>query len=208
MIIDFEPTPIYSEQLGYLDWRNFERELGVVLKEATFSQPDTPCTGTTYVSTPEGEDPHSTNILKEGFDFYRTKEFILYNLRKYLVSIGSTDLMNIDITSSWVVKAPPGSHTLVHNQGHSGITGYVYLKVPARSGNTYFRNPKDVGNYNNSIYRNSNYSMVDYDIKTKQGQILMFPGWLDHGVSLNKSEEESLWLVFNLELIPREENYG
>ena len=40
-------------------------------------------------------------------------------------------------------------------------------------------------------------------MNTEEGSLLMFPGWLEHGVTQNLSNEDRIVISFNLKLIPK-----
>ena len=46
-------------------------------------------------------------------------------------------------------------------------------------------------------------SISDIVSPCRQGSLLMFPGWLEHGVTQNLSNEDRIVISFNLKLIPK-----
>ena len=81
--------------------------------------------------------------------------------------------------------------TNLHNHNKSYVSAVVYLKLPKGSGNIVFR-PR----YNQ--YDNSAYSST---FKPEEGTYFIFPGYLDHFVTRNQSDEKRISLSINFEKV-------
>lgn len=79
--------------------------------------------------------------------------------------------------------------TNLHNHNTSYVSAVVYLKLPEGSGDIVFR-PR----YNQ--YDNVAYSST---FKPEEGTYFIFPGYLDHFVTRNQSEEKRVSLSINFE---------
>tara|TARA_R100000995_G_scaffold82389_1_gene56268 strand:- start:1244 stop:1816 length:573 start_codon:yes stop_codon:yes gene_type:complete len=88
----------------------------------------------------------------------------------------------------------------LHNHSGAFLSGVFYVKIPKNSGKLYFQNvkashdncfkSKTLNTYNK--YR-SNY----YNITPKENLLVLFPGWLDHLVESNNSNENRISISFN-----------
>ena len=81
--------------------------------------------------------------------------------------------------------------TNTHNHGNSYVSAVLYLSVPKGSGSLVFV-PR-LNQYDNSMYKSS--------IEPEKGSYYMFPGYLDHYVTRNKSQEKRVSISFNFKKI-------
>jgi len=115
----------------------------------------------------------------------------------------------------WANINYPGSYNKQHIHPNSQWSGVYYVKVPKDSGNLYVEDPRPGPNI--LLPRRLNglprplWRVVIYE--AIEGQLIMFPGWLSHGVEINESKEkgEKGWRVsvsFNFIQINKEGNVG
>ena len=115
------------------------------------------------------------------------------HLKKYCSSIGY-NLNNYKISSSWFSLFNRGNYGHLHSHGFSDISGVYYLKTNGNDGNIYFETPNPF--LDSSIcYRELSNTVV---YKPKEGELLLFPGWLKHGISKNTTDNERVSLSFNI----------
>ena len=99
------------------------------------------------------------------------------------------------ITSSWMALNTPGTFAQQHSHSYSDISGVYYFKTNGHDGSIYFENPvrTHVGGF------------ITHRINTKVGtlpevgKIIMFPGWLEHGVDFNTTEDDRISISFNID---------
>ena len=77
--------------------------------------------------------------------------------------------------------------TNTHNHGNAYVSAVLYLSVPKGSGSLVFV-PR-LNQYDNSMYK--------YSISPEKGSYYMFPGYLDHYVTRNESQEKRVSISFN-----------
>jgi uncharacterized protein (TIGR02466 family) len=115
----------------------------------------------------------------------------------------------------WANVNYPGSYNKQHIHPNSQWSGVYYVKVPENSGDLFVEDPRPGANI--VLPRRLNglpkalWRVVIYP--AIEGQIIMFPAWLPHGVELNESQEkgEKGWRVsvsFNFIQINKEGNPG
>jgi len=90
----------------------------------------------------------------------------------------------------------PGGSTPLHHHGPSVVAISTYLNQPENSGYIEFKNPLE---YHNTCYP---YPIDDEisnwkEVKTKTGDVVMFPGWLRHRTQQNRSNENRWVLTTN-----------
>ena len=82
----------------------------------------------------------------------------------------------------WFNLAEPSEITGVHDHVHDAcISGVFYLRVPPKSGNLFFREEGE----------------EDFVLESIEGEIVLFPSMLRHGVAENLSSEIRISLAFN-----------
>ena len=129
------------------------------------------------------------------------KKFCEQQLKIYIEEIEGVDtnLAGLRITQSWLNKTKPGEYHHSHSHPNSYLSGVLYITcLPNDSIN--FDNRSE-GNYNSMRFQmnkitawNSNGAVVN----VKEGDLIIFPSWVPHGVSFNETEnKERISLAFN-----------
>ena len=99
----------------------------------------------------------------------------------------------------WANINYPGSYNKQHMHPNSQWSGVYYVKVPENSGRLFIEDPRSgpniilprrVKNLPKALWRVVVYPAIE-------GQMIMFPAWLPHGVEMNESKEkgEKGWRV-------------
>ena len=99
----------------------------------------------------------------------------------------------------WANINYPGSYNKQHMHPNASWSGAYYVKVPKKSGNLFVEDPRPGPNIilprrleglPKALWRVVIYPAIE-------GQIIMFPAWLPHGVEVNASKEkgEKGWRV-------------
>lgn len=107
------------------------------------------------------------------------------------------------ITQSWVNKNSPGEATHIHAHPNSIVSGVYYMDIPESSGIIRFHRTKHNTTYYmeptvDSTHAAGNFWAYDFiDITVKNGDILLFPSWLQHSVPKNPTEEVRWCVAFN-----------
>lgn len=105
---------------------------------------------------------------------------------------------------AWVNISPPGASNKVHFHANCHFSGvyYISLKAP-ECGSIYFRDPR-VSNrmLTYPIERQTEFTAEDVHMKVEAGRMYVFPGWLEHGVEVNESDEDRVGISFNVLATP------
>ena len=99
----------------------------------------------------------------------------------------------------WANINYPGSYNKDHVHPNSQWSGVYYVKVPKNSGHLFVEDPRPgpnllsprrVDGLPRALWRALSYPAIE-------GQMIMFPAWLPHGVQINNSKEkgEKGWRV-------------
>ena len=111
----------------------------------------------------------------------------------------------------WANINYPGAYNKHHNHPNSQWSGVYYVKVPKNSGSLFVEDPRPGPNIMmprrlkgipKALWRVVIYPAIE-------GQMIMFPAWLSHGVEINESKEkgEKGWRIsvsFNFIQIDKE----
>jgi len=94
---------------------------------------------------------------------------------------------DITCTSYWGHIHDYNMSTNTHNHGKAYVSAVLYLSVPEGSGDLVFV-PR-LNQYDSSMYKSS--------FPPRERCYYMFPGYLDHYVTRNKSQEKRISISFN-----------
>lgn len=95
--------------------------------------------------------------------------------------------------TSWITSNSKGEYSPVHNHLNADISGVYYYQTNENDGSIFFVTPTLA--MTNSIF--TKFSDNIY-VKPEEGKLLMFPGWLQHGVSTNTTDSVRSSLAFNV----------
>lgn len=104
------------------------------------------------------------------------------------------------VESMWININHPYSYNSNHIHPNSYISGVYYVKVPENSGNLVLRHPSNLI----SIFTPSDvikqFNLLNsskWNIEPKDGDLVMFPSWIEHEVTQNISGEDRISIAFN-----------
>mgnify|MGYP006282474771 CR=1 FL=1 len=101
-------------------------------------------------------------------------------------------------TAIWLTKTVQGKHAIEHSHGDSDISGVYYIQTNNQDGNIYFRSPVKPHDSANSCY--SHLTNTNVSITPEVGKLMMFPGWLRHGVRTNETMHDRVSISFNINI--------
>lgn len=96
----------------------------------------------------------------------------------------------------WFNVTDPGGYNIRHAHPRVLMSGCYYLKVPEKSGNIVFSDPRP-GAVHAPMVMSKPPMMHEVTIAPKEGQMLVFPAWLDHRVEENEASESRVSIAMN-----------
>lgn len=114
------------------------------------------------------------------------KERVKDKLKKYTDGL---KIHPVHITESWFNIQQRGGYLKDHNHGKSAVSLALYINVDDRSSNLTFKNPNPLvcSLWSPLTVKKVNYS--EHVVNPKNGDMYIFPGWLNHGSSnINETE--------------------
>lgn len=96
--------------------------------------------------------------------------------------------------TSWIAKTLQGGHTFAHTHGTADISGVYYFQTTGNDGDIFFISP--VTSAISSLCYQKYVERQEYSPEV--GKLLLFPGWLEHGVKTNTVDVERISLAFSI----------
>lgn len=97
------------------------------------------------------------------------------------------------ISNSWANVYRPGSSVSLHDHGGAMLSGALYLQASPGS-HIFFRNPL--------LHRHKGSRPLPFAevqaIEVRAGELLLFPGWLEHRTDPNPGPKDKIVLSFNV----------
>ena len=137
------------------------------------------------------------------FDKYKCDKFLL-ELKKhvymYLDIVNYKEIKNCKmvVEQSWMTLNKTGMFSHPHDHGSFDISGVYYISTTGEDGDLYFMNPNKMMKCSRVT---ESYEQMHY-FKPETGRLFLFPSWLDHGVSENKTSSDRISLSFNINISP------
>ena len=106
------------------------------------------------------------------------------------------------ITNMWAIINKGGAANARHHHGNSSLSAAYYVRAPKNSGDIVFYDPRPAPVYSHPVSNKPNYlNAMQHSISPLEGLLIMFPGYLDHSVNENLSNEERIVISFNISLL-------
>jgi uncharacterized protein (TIGR02466 family) len=181
-ILPLFSTPIYVADTGII---SFEKEIE-------------------FLKQFEYEKAINNQISKETKMFQYTelcniKSICENHLQQYVQTVLNCR-QEIYITNSWTTRNSSGDSHHIHYHQNSIISGVIYLQVPNKDNAITFHHKSALKKQFEFEYSIDEYNIFNSDtwkVPIKQGEIILFPSWLNHSVNVNESNTDRIVLGFN-----------
>jgi len=112
-------------------------------------------------------------------------------LRRHTYTYTGRD--DFKVSASWMSRLEPGNYSVAHQHGHADLSGVYYYKTTGKDGDLYFQTPNLAAT--TTVWSTQpNY----VSLPPVQGKLLLFPGWLTHGIHTNVSRHTRISVSFNI----------
>ena len=106
------------------------------------------------------------------------------------------------ITNMWAIINKGGAANGRHHHGNSSLSAAYYVRAPKNSGDIVFYDPRPAPVYSHPISNKPNFlNAMTNSISPIEGLLVLFPGYLDHSVNENLSNEERIVISFNISIL-------
>ena len=181
MLTELFSTPIYTSKID--DIPQIQTEIQTACNDIELEMTDKLHV---YLSDPTFEEnliedcPHFQNEIKRHVEKYC--ELLDFEMRPYRIE------------ASWVALYKNGNFCHIHEHGHVDISGVYYYDTTGDDGNLFFICPT-AGLLSSPPFRQRS---VIHEEQPEMGKIVLFPGWLQHGVELNTTNSTRICVAFNI----------
>ena len=135
-------------------------------------------------------------------------EFNFHELRDELCGIVTTLLKNlyvddakIELNDSWANVYRKNDHAPLHMHENSHWSCVYYL-TPTGDAPLYFKDPRPTPIMDSSVPLLKNrYNQLVNKQEFEPGEMIIFPSWLEHGVSMNKTDDIRVSLACNFRVV-------
>lgn len=136
--------------------------------------------------------PHGHPAFREFYQWqHQIAQYVLFEKFKLMPSTPFW------ISNSWVNRHGKGGTTLAHSHGMCALSIAAYLQMPDNGGYIEFKDPHfDIRSVH--TYNNEEKSLFEWrDVPAVTGDVLFFPGWIQHQTQPNQSEQDRWVLTTN-----------
>jgi len=177
-------TPVYFSKIDNVD--ELKDEFNTVMNDFHFYETPEMWGMPHKITTLNFED----NII-EKHNMMKIKRVIDDNLKLFLDSVKVPNYPYF--MTAWISSYDKGEYAPVHNHLNADLSGVYYYETNQSDGNIFFVTPSLV--MTSSIF----HKLSDnFHVTPEEGKLLIFPGWLQHGVTTNTTAHNRKSLAFNI----------
>lgn len=105
---------------------------------------------------------------------------------------------------AWMNISPPGASNQVHYHPNCHFSGVYYISLSApECGSIYFRDPRVASRMlTYPTDQLTEFTASELRMAPEEGRMYIFPGWLEHGVDENLSNQDRIGISFNVLAVP------
>lgn len=182
----FFPTPIYFTDLADADALNHE------LKTHIYAWRDADPHGTFRTNVPQVGGWHSATDMHTRSEYNRLTLEILEFIQGVFDHLGYSPDYEPACDSMWANINPRYAYNRHHSHPHALWSGVYYAQTPPNSGLMYVTDPRAQAQVQPPYYdpkRRKAETWNEIYYQPQAGRLIVFPGWLQHAVQPNLSEE-------------------
>lgn len=132
-------------------------------------------------------------ILRE-YNFHVLTDFITSQVLQY-AKFTALRANRLKLAESWINYTDKYQYQEFHKHGSYPIAGVYYLKTNGKDGNIRFRCP--IERYMFDVDNLHSHHNIEHP--PVEGKLLLFPGWLEHSVRANLTDDTRISISFNFD---------
>lgn len=175
-------SPVYFAILTDEQQESIRKEMDSAVQSIEWVTPDRWHTHKLSTKTFDENDIDKYNMTN--FDSIMKK-----HLEIYCNTIGF--VMRPFTVKSWFSRFDKGEFGHTHTHNSTDISGVYYHDTNGQDGDLFFEPHAAI---KSSLCYNSNR----WYHKPQRGKILLFPGWLEHGIEMNRTDNTRISFAFNI----------
>lgn len=184
------PSPVWT--IVFDDRISFNAKLLALANKMRNNDPD----GVSNTNVKGWQSPNNLQNLDE---FKDINQRILHICQRIAESQHFKPNVKLD-HQAWVNISPPGASNKIHYHANCHFSGvyYISLKTP-ECGSIFFRDPRVASRmFTSPITQLNDFTAEEVRMNPEEGRMYIFPGWLEHGVEINESDEDRVSISFNV----------
>lgn len=185
-IAELFPTPVYVNKIIGSELNEIQDEIKQCIPRINFDK----------ALNEWGKTVQVTSIFEdiiENQNLFHFKRMLFQNIEMYCNSV-RFPTRPIREKVSWITKNSKYGYTHVHNHTGCDISGCYYYQTNEKDGDIFFINP--------CLAASSSYFLSNLPSNISQypsvGTLILFPGYLLHGVKTNETNEDRISLAFSI----------
>lgn len=180
------PVPICGTKLSGAELSIIQNEMSSVVSKIKWDTPDG--WGNSHLLSTL--DFKSNDIeLYSMVEFYKILDRELKSYCDYI----EYEFKSYKVTS-WFSKFRSGDFGHIHTHGNADISGVYYFQTDGDDGDLTFMSVNSAAMASKAYSKHNQY----HDQQPEIGKLLMFPGWLPHGIKRNNSSHDRISFAFNI----------
>lgn len=145
------------------------------------------------------------NFLKK-YNCINLEKQINISLEIYLNTLRLNYQGNFNIVNSWLNIIHSNDHHEAHSHPGHTISGVYYFRVNEQQGGICFKNPNTIITFGQ--FPQGCASPMTTTIIPDDGDIILFPSWLEHFTRKNNTNEDRISIAFNIDYDYAKNNIG
>ena len=147
---------------------------------------------------------HSKNFDLKDTNSIQHKFFL--EITKYVFDAIKTfgwklDPNRVICTQMWSIINKKGDFNTIHTHANSYLSAAYYVKAPKDCGKFIIENPLSISRHSfPALERPTEFNLNVATVEIEEGDLLLFPAYLPHGVEENRSEEDRIVISFNINI--------
>lgn len=189
MIESWFSVPIYCEKVSNLNniQNDFSQVFNTLTETSSWQQnPD-------WKSHQLSDVKFGKNLLEE-YNLVNFKSELDFHIRNYLNSINYPSPVNYKIYLSWMTRMDKNEYAHIHHHGNADLSGVYYFKSNGQDGSLFFESPVKVATTSKCFGHLTSRIIYPPEV----GRLILFPGWLEHGVLTNTTNNTRVSISFNI----------
>lgn len=141
-----------------------------------------------------GHELHKDPVFRELADFVNAAVAARFEALRY-------EPAKLAITGFWGNTNRPGYQHMAHAHSNNFISGVYYVSAPENAGGIIFQDPrKQAQVLVPTIAELTDMNSTAIRLPAVEGQMILFPSWLEHFTETNRSDSLRISIAFNLML--------
>ena len=150
-------------------------------------------------STHKITDPTFKENILVDYSLSTFEEELQRHVYQYMFEVNSVweGIKDFEVIESWLTQTSKGEYAHNHSHGSTDIAGVYYIKSNTKDGDLFLNNPNIPLTHS---YAFSNLPVTVFH-PPQEGKFVLFPGWMEHGVKTNNTDNERISFSFNINFL-------